>query len=639
MQFVRLAAFMAFNMSILYAWLSAIDPKTRGLAVRLTMASVLSISQAIATIFALGLVGPHLTAANLFMVNGAIALALIFVTAIRKRRLPLRGQELKAASRMLKEAVSRSYLVKILAGLVALAFLALGLLGAIYPPVEWDSLMYHLPAAAFYQQNQSLLDPALPMLSGESWDPSIWINAFPKNIELLFLWTTLLAGTTAFTDLVPLAFALLGIAAVYVLAIKVGVDRHWAAAAGLLFFLTPIVLAQARSNYIDLSNSVLILAALALLWQRDHDDHTQTAVAGLAAGVILGAKWSGLLFVFWLVFFLIGQRTYLSKAANRPALAPLLRDSALFLAPALLMGGYWYAKSWYLYGNPLWPFQIAFAGVTVFPGTLSAMATLGMVAPEEIKGLTALGKVWMSWREPVAAYDYDAQLGGLGPFWFILALPSLYYTARWAVSERNTRLLLLFLAVAGMFLWHPDNWWSRFTIFIAAIGAIAFVIVRSAQEDQGTARLIDVLAAAVITYSTLAAFATSYYLPAKISSVLAVPSESRTSGLVRPEIISGAYEYISSVTAASPANIAFGAGLEFTYPLWGPEQANSVFYIEPRSYRQWVKELENKNVNYLVARTRSREHRLAKGRAPFTQAFVDSERGYVVYEFSGQKTR
>jgi hypothetical protein len=639
MQFVRLVAFMAFNMIILYAWLSAIDPKTRGLAVRLTMASVLSISQAIVTIFALGLVGPHLTAANLFMVNGAIALALVLVTAIRKRRLPLRGQELKAASRMLKEAVSRTYLIKILAGLVALAVLALGLLGAIYPPVEWDSLMYHLPAAAFYQQNQSLLDPALPMLSGESWDPSTWINAFPKNIELLFLWTTLLAGTPAFTDLVPLAFALLGIAAVYVLAVKVGVDRRWALAAGLLFFLTPIVLAQARSNYIDLVNSVLILIALGLLWQGDRPDPAQTAVAGLAAGVVLGAKWSGLLFVFWLVFFLIGQRTYLNKAANRPALAPLLRDSALFLAPALLMGGYWYAKNWYLHGNPLWPFHISFAGISLFPGALRAAQVLSTVAPEEIKGLTALVKLWISWREPIAAYNYDVQLGGLGPFWFILALPSLYYVARWAVSERNARLVLLFIAVAGMLLLHPDNWWPRFTMFIAGIGAVAFAIVRSAQEDQGTARLIDVLTAAVITYSTLAAFATSYYLPAKISSVLAVPSESRTSGLVRPEIMSGAYEYISRETAASPANIAFGAGLEFTYPLWGPEQANRVFYIKPQSYRQWVKELENKNVNYLVARTSSRENRLARGRAPFRQAFVDWERGYVVYEFSGQKTR
>jgi hypothetical protein len=47
----------------------------------------------------------------------------------------------------------------------------------------------------------------------------------------------------------------------------------------------------------------------------------------------------------------------------------------------------------------------------------------------------------------------------------------------------------------------------------------------------------------------------------------------------------------------------------FTAPLWNREFSNKVIYIKSDSYREWLKDLENNNVTYVLIKKNSREDR------------------------------
>ncbi len=638
MYFERLALFLFLNTLIFLSWYSLQNRKIYTVATRLLFASVLSIAQILGSIFLLGLPRPLLTAVNLTLLNvGFSSVLLIF--AITRRDPWNSMSDLGHAIIEVSREINRGALLKIMSLLVVVTIVWIIGLGIIFPPIEWDSLMYHLPAVGHYTQQASLADPQLPMdaYSRFGIDGSVWVNSFPKNIELIFLWTTIIPGNDRLVDLVELVFGLIGILAVYALATRMNVSRKWAICAGFLFFLTPIVIAQSRSNQIDLSNSVLILIALALLYPGSSERHRgEVIIAGIAAGIVMGAKWSGLMFLPVLLLMLIGQRLYWNHSLKLPKLNKLIPESALFLGPALIAGSYWYVKNWYLYGNPLWPFRISVFGRQIFDGVLNNSAIMANTFPKQLEGMNAAQMLWSSWRELIIfGYDYDMKLGGLGPFWFIFAIPAIFFTLRWIIKRRDMAQALIFVAVAVMLLLHPQNWWTRYTMFIAGIGAIAFVKIRASYYRPQVARLVDIMLVITLIYSTVASWATSYYQPVKIQALLAKRPALRTSATVRPEIVSQAYDYIVEQTVDKPANIAYGSGLDFTYPLWGSDLKNNVYYIDPLDLPTWVNKLRDKKIKYLLIRTNGPEYKFVKKSSLFTRDFHDQRGGYEVYSFSG----
>ncbi|HEB12095.1 MAG TPA: phospholipid carrier-dependent glycosyltransferase [Actinobacteria bacterium] len=638
MDFGRLILFLFLNTFIFLPWYGLQSRQSHTVASRLLIASVLSIAQIMVSIFLLGLPKPLLTAVNLAILNvGFSSILLIFVIARRKLWGSLR--DLSAATIEVFQTINRETILKILALLTAVTIVWIILLGAIYPSIEWDALMYHLPAVGHYMQQQSLADPALPMDAYSKYgiDGSVWVNSFPKNIELIFLWATIMPGHDKLVDLVELGFGLIGIVAVYALATRMGVTRKWAICAGFLFFLTPIVIAQSRSNLIDLSNSVLILIALALLYPgRARRQRNEIIIAGIAVGIVVGAKWSGLMFLPVLWLMLVGQRLYWNHSSQLPKLNKLLYESVFFLGPAFLFGSYWYLKNWYMYGNPLWPFRISVLGIRVFDGVLNNTAVMAGTFPDQLQGMNTAQMLWASWRELIIfGYDYDMKLGGLGPFWFVFALPAIFYLFRWIIKRRDIAQGLIFVAATVMLLLHPQNWWTRYTLFIAGLGAIAFVKIRASGYKPNIARLIDIMVILTVVYSTIASWATSYYQPVKIQALLAKRPALRTGANVRPEIISQAYDYIVKKTAGKPANIAYGSGLDFTYPLWGPDLKNRVYYIDPLDLHTWIGKLKDKRIKYVLIRTNGPEWKFIKKSSLFTRTFHDQRGGYEVYAFSG----
>lgn len=639
MGFSRWIVFFALNALIFFAWFSLLNRRAFDASTRTLMAFVLSTAQILGSIFFLGLPWAKLTAPNLILFNGVLSGALLVVAA--RRRLLLDSlRDLGKAIRDVGATIrSGTAVIKVLAILVAITTIWTVFTGVLYPPVEWDSLMYHLPAVGHYVQQQSIADPPLPMTaySETGIDGSVWVNSFPKNIELLFLWATILPGNDTIVDLVELIFAFAGAVAVYVLAIRFKVSRHWAVAAGFLFFLTPIVIAQSRSGLIDVSTNALILTALALLYRPSGKRRaTEVIVAGIAMGVVLGAKWSALLILPILLLMLIGQRLYWNRRDGLAVWLPILKESASFLIPALLFGFYWYAKNWYLYGNPLWPFPITLLGWEVFPGVITQEAVLIRTFPKLLEGMNMAQMLWVSWRERLFfGYDYDMRLGGLGPFWFILGIPATFYAVRWIIRRRDWAGVFIFLAAGMILVFHPENWWTRFTMYIAGLGAVAFAMIRSADHRPEVTRLVDITLVIIVIYSTFASLTTSYYQPDRIEALLAKRPGLRTSASVRPEVFSMAYDYIVRVTIDKPANIAYSSGLDFTYPLWGPRLRNRVYYLEASNLSSWVGKMREKRIKYLFISENSPEQLLVDRSSLFSRVYLDRRWGCAVYIFQG----
>ena len=153
------------------------------------------------------------------------------------------------------------------------------------PEDSYDGLAYHLPIAL------SRLDRAdMSRLTG--WPP--WIRSYPECSELLMLWTIIFDRCLTLVDGVQWPFWVMGIAAIYGLARKLGASPLAAFQGSAVLGFAPVVALQSRAAYNDLMVGALFLASLNMLWARR--GNLSAFVAGLATSIIAGVKYSGVLY-------------------------------------------------------------------------------------------------------------------------------------------------------------------------------------------------------------------------------------------------------------------------------------------------------------------------------------------------------
>jgi hypothetical protein len=463
--------------------------------------------------------------------------------------------------------------------LVALAVLGLAwqlLVALVLPPFAFDALGYHLTLATTWVQTQSL-DPTAP---------SLCCAYYPGNPELLFVWPIAFTGSDSLVDTVQFGFVALGALATAGIVRTAGLSRASAAAAAGIFAATPIVLVQAPTNYVDVIVAALVLAGLYGLtrfavtgaWQR-------LVVAGLAAGLLLGTKGTG---IVWAVALGLGAvvlviiRIRRSRLPARAGLAAL----AGFLVACLALGGYWYARNWIETGNPGYPFEIEVAGVEVFDGPkriddVLTRPELAPDAPWPIPIVRSWAADLLFWRQ--GSYEYEQRPGGLGPLWPWLALP-LLVPVTVALVRRRSPVLLVVGLVALVFLVQPYAWWARFTIPLIAIGALAIVAAAAWAPRMWMRRAVQtvalLLAAGGVALSSYEVDPASLAEPLPAGDLVGLigePAEERTiEQLFFPE-----YRFLEDIPEDATVVVDLGAPqMRWVYPLFGPEHTRDV---EPAS--------------------------------------------------------
>jgi hypothetical protein len=249
-----------------------------------------------------------------FLVTTA-ALALVAALAVALRRPRPPSFQVGAIRDLLGDR-----LVAVLAALVVVELAYLLALGLFTPPTEYDALTYHLTRAVLWIQAESVRPVA-----GVT---DFRINEFPPNAEILQGWTMLLSSSVRWVALVQLGALLVTMAAIYGIALRIGLDRRQGAFGALLFPTLPVVALQAPTALNDLVVAALVATAVFFALGQHRAD---IGLACLATAMLAGTKVTVVFAVpVLLAIALLAQR-------GRYLVAALAGGAA-----SLVIGGSWY---------------------------------------------------------------------------------------------------------------------------------------------------------------------------------------------------------------------------------------------------------------------------------------------------------
>lgn len=551
--------------------------RLRGLLDALLAWALLASTAVVATVLLAGAVFDELEIGVVLLLASLLATALVVVRVLSRRPLSLPDELLATIGERFREVSADRWLLLLGAAVIIEVAWRLAI-AFVMPPYAGDALWYHLTTIGEWLRAGAIGPSELVL----------WSTVYPHNAELLFAWTALLLGRDTLVDAVQLPFGLMAAVAVSGLGRSAGLSRRGAAAAGCLFFLTPIVLSQTTASYTDLIFIAFFLAAmhfmlrfLAGLRGAGAPERTALALSGVAAGLALGTKGLGFVYVGVLALLLVGHLV-VAAWTRRRGLGELGVDLLLFVVPLVALGAYHYVEIWSAFGSPVHPVRIALFGWEIFPGR-----PIELFLSDAPGGRSWWSQVWGQWHrdhffltEPrFHAYSYDGRPSGLGPLWSYLALPLVLVFAALAARTNRPLLVNLLLPVALMFAVQPYRWWSRFTMILAAVGAIAVCAVIEALPSRWANRLkvfVLVLVALGAAFPTLKI--DGEFWATEIASVARLPADERTIGRVA---LPG-YRWVDATPAGATIGVSTSAGhfgaqpYVLPYPLFGPRFENDV---------------------------------------------------------------
>ncbi|HDH13089.1 MAG TPA: hypothetical protein ENG83_12970, partial [Nitrospirae bacterium] len=522
--FLNIAMYISVNLLLFSSWYILLYKKKNYLsfADRLIGAFVLGLTQIIATEMLLGVVFKKLFAVPLFLSNIFISSSILIFVLLQEKM----GTKIYPAGKNISNRVSheikdetvrifgiikRDRILFCIFCLFITVFFWLIFLAYLFPSYGWDALWYHLPIVGNILQRGAIEEEAV------SFSINLFINIFPKNIELFFLWNTIFLNSDIIMDMSQLFFTITGVLTIYSIAVKLKIKEEYAIYSSLLFFFTPVIILQSTMNYVDIAVSVLFLIAINFLMRDDREKRTTPVLlSGLATGILLGSKGSGPIFLIVLsaailiheltgYFNLVKPRSNLSSnIPDKKCRNGFVKDSLItymvnFMPAVLLLGGYWYIKNWMLYGNPVYPMEVSFFNITLFKGLYGGIIDS---APGILDKLPWLQGLFYVWLERVEYYLYDSGLSGFGPMWFILYLPSLVFSIVYAIKWKRYNFLFIGAILIVTFLLYPRNWNTRYVIFIVGLGALSFgLVLENFNRRAGILKVIALLIAGYVFFS------------------------------------------------------------------------------------------------------------------------------------------
>jgi hypothetical protein len=398
-----------------------------------------------------------------------------------------------------------------------------------------------------------------------------------------------------------------------------GVRRPAAVAAGALFLLSPIVLTQSSSNYVDLGVAALFMVGIYFVlrafppaaWGSETDrtwSPTHLVLAGCAAGLAVGAKPVGPLLGFvsllCLMIGLVVAKRRFGLGADRPIVYVLL-----LLVPIVCLGSFWYVRDLVEFSNPVYPGSVKLLGYTVFDGPGITLLRLPTGS-----GPSAIVHSWgydltRVFNHSSGRWDRaDEYEGGMGLVWLVLGLPLLipFVIGAW---KRNRMLFWTFLVPLGvLFAIQPYRWWTRFTIFLLAPALIAIVMFVDRIRSRGLRIAVQSVALGCVAFSLW--FSSSHFVgwghtydASQVISTAQKPVSQRTLGRlflpelrwvdsVEPRARIAVYQYFSTHTDEFPP----------FYALWGRHFKHRVYALPKRSRSATLAWLKEHSIGYVYVR-------------------------------------
>lgn len=373
---------------------------------------------------------------------------------------------------------------------LVVVLLAAGLIVALAPVTDWDSLMYHLTVPA-------------------RWLKSGWIHVPPDNLHasrtglLQMLYVVPLAlGEERAAALTALGFALALCLAIYSLA-RWAFGVRAAVFAGATFWATATIWFVAVTPRNDVALVFfLLLAHHQLLRGLGREERRPLALAGVLLGLAIATKFQALPYALALLPLAVLDR---SAGRSQRSFTAIGQRMGVVIASALCVALPWIIKNVLLLGAPFYPLLSS----PVPPPWVVSLADGGAAVLSE----SVRQAIWGA-SEPFNLYDFFFRPGRLNiegeaalyrPNFLLLALPLLPFVK----TERRKLLTLagpglLYLAI--LLVGFPQASLRYLLPALVPLGAAAAVIaLRLLERLPRSGLLAAVLAAAVLFPATTAA--------------------------------------------------------------------------------------------------------------------------------------
>ena len=411
------------------------------------------------------------------LVTAVAASDLVLLLAVRRFRPAAAGTG-DVAAVVQRTLASLAGWQRLVVAVAAVALLWRVALAALLPPFAYDALTYHLTAVASWIQSGSIdANPYAPCCA-----------RYPANAELLFAWPTVLLGRDTLTDMVQIGLTLFAALAV------AGLGRRWDVRRRCDDGRRAV---RPDSDRPDAGEYELQDVALAsMLVVALYFAYRLSAILASTRPAAPGAPWTTTRY----------RRTRgRSRARNQDERDRYRhgRDCARHRAPDTRDGpraNFWprhgrgrrgvcvrdAAGRWVVvwgqlgrHGKPSLAVRGDCAGRrgvrrTGEPQGLSdgAAGFRSLVAAPDRRSWYADVPLWRR-----NGYTYEERTGGLGPVWSWLGSILLAVGMVATIRRRRDVFVTILVPLALLFALLPYRWWSRFTIYLAALGAIAILAV------------------------------------------------------------------------------------------------------------------------------------------------------------------
>jgi hypothetical protein len=320
-----------------------------------------------------------------------------------------------------------------------------------------DGPIYHLYFAARWWKAARLFLVAAPF--GENA-----ATYFPANGDLWFTWLMVTWGGDRLAKVGQAPFLCLAALAAYGLERMAGASRNSSLIAVCVFVTsTAFLIFSFEANVDTIFVACYLIATYFILrFAAEGCGRTSLVLGGLAAGLSLGAKPVGVVFLAALFLFAVGAVWTRLRLVKETVTA-----TALTLACSLVTSGFWFGRNVMLTGNPLYPLQVEFLGKAILRGWYDRQAMRLSPYYLPLSDWRALGDTLLAVIDPRLAPFWIAALAGAWTLGGRERLPRGHDRLTWALA------LLAIVNIALFWICIPYRTQQRFMLQALGLGVPA----------------------------------------------------------------------------------------------------------------------------------------------------------------------
>jgi len=512
------------------------------------------------------------------------------------------GVELSTFLKTFWKTISSSAALWVLIPLAAFGFGWYMYLGQLLPPMCYDAWGYHLSWAALAHQERHLGPFDLPFP---------YINNFPKNTDMLFLWSIIGAGTERWANIVQGFFSLAAVLSCYILGKRIGATRRDALACSLLVLSVPVILHMQWKEMVDLAIMGATLASLAFI-ARNRITYMSVVLAGVMTGFILGTKGSTIYFVVPIAILLIYRMfplgmngfKFVKKSRFKFSTGVLLT----WIVLTFIFGSYFYLRNWVETGNPTGFYNVDIAGYRFFEGTdnVEDHFSEGLLNPKIYDALEE-GPEWPivldGFFDPQTFFTQGNRIGGWGPVWTLLILPAIPIALLWALIRRRWKVLAIVICcLLPFFLFKYNHTWTRYHLIVIGGGIISFAYILSLLRQTQLRSLLLGIACAMMLLGLFISGSQTIVSPEEINEARRAPYEESDRYIFFDSWNSSGFSEAQKTVleAGTTVGLAHRAPYNKTLAFWNPYFTNRVLWTPWETPgTAWHATLVSKHVNYL----------------------------------------